>query len=270
MPQSCDAFSRKTLLIGGILWATFTSSAWALQPLITDDTGTQGQGRYQLEAAWNENRTHNTPHQDVQQSLPLTATYGLSEHLDVFFSLIPTRLREGASGTNTAGLSNSVVGAKWRFFEQKGSGWSLGLKPQISLPISRSREVAQLGSGKASIDVLLVASHEAGWGAVHINLGAHHTRYLDTVAQPNTRHFYLSAAPVISLSETVKLGLDTGLQRQLLHEPTSTVQEKFILLGLIYSPHQSLDWALGVLRRSSNQNPQAITRSATLGLTWRF
>lgn len=84
--------------------------AWALQPLITDDSGTQGAGGQQVELSWSHERMRAGPARDSAQSGAPTYTFGATDTLDLFASLGHTRLR-GDSGT-ARGWGNAVLGAK--------------------------------------------------------------------------------------------------------------------------------------------------------------
>ena len=165
----------------------FATCAHALQPLITDDTGTQGRGSHQLEAAWNVDRSKNGTDYDRQQSLPLTFTVGATDALDLFFAVTPTRLHRGATDSDSRGLTNTAIGAKWRFHEITDSKTTFAVKPQLLLPVSGARENAGLGSGKLSGDLTFTVSQELPFGAVHANLVAGRERYRDTTANPDTR-----------------------------------------------------------------------------------
>ena len=48
------------------------------------------------------------------------------------------------------------------------------------------------------------------------------------------------------------------------------MRSNFVEVGAIYSPGKNLDLAIGLIHRSDNDEPHTTTRSATVGLTWRF
>lgn len=111
-------------------------SAWALQPLITDDTG-QGAGGNQLEVVL-QPRSHTGRRRDLKRvhTVPVVYTYGLSDSVDIYASVAWSRIRV----TGDDGLGNTVFGGKWRFFENEESGTSLAIKPELAIPVSSSRE----------------------------------------------------------------------------------------------------------------------------------
>lgn len=246
------------------------STAHALQPLITDDTGTQGHGGHQLEAAWNVDRSKNGTDYDRQQSLPLTFTVGATDTLDLFLTATPTRLRSGATDSDSRGFANTAIGAKWRFHEITDSKTSFALKPQLLLPVSTERENAGLGNGKLSGDLTFIVSQELPFGAVHANLGAGRERYRDTTANPDTRTWRASLAPVWDITEHFKLVADIGMEWVKERGTDQHSRETFTEIGTICSPNKNLDFALGLIRRSDNRSPQSVSHSATLGVTWRY
>ena len=96
-------------------------SARAAHPLITEDTGTQGQGHFQLELIGEHTTLRDG---GANQLLTLTATalsYGVVDSVDVILSLPYLRLGDsGANGTPAVrGLTDLGMDVKWRFYEWK-------------------------------------------------------------------------------------------------------------------------------------------------------
>lgn len=257
--------TRQALALALVLIA---NCAHALQPLITDDTGTQGKGGRQIEAAYTFDRIKDGSDFERQQSLPLTYTWGASDVLDLFLSATPTRLH--ADTLDARGMANTVIGAKWRFYEDEASKTSLAIKPQLLLPVSAGRESAGLGTGNTSFDLTFILTRELPHGALHFNLGTAEARHRDAATTPNTRHQRISLAPVWDITEHFKLVADAGLEWLKENGSGNRMREKFFELGTICSPAKNLDFALGLIRRSDNQSPQGVTHSATLGVTWHY
>lgn len=246
--------------------AGLATQAAAFQPLITDDTGTQGQGGNQLEFSYNRDREKSAGERETTHTLPVTYTRGLTETLDVFVATSFVRLSSPAD--HTSGLGNSSVGAKWRFYENKESKTSLAIKPELIFPVSASREAAGLGNGKLSGKLTFIATQEVPFGAIHFNAGLGQDRFSDTDANPDAHSKRLSIAPVWDVSEKWKLALDGGLE--LTRAGGQTVRSHFLGIGSIYSPGKNLDLAVGVFRNTDNDTPGTATLSATAGVTWRF
>jgi len=106
--------------IAGLL-STFVPAAFAFQPLITDDTGTQGTAGNQFEFAVNEDRASSAGTTTKTRSLPLVYTRGLGDALDVYIAATHTRIRSTVPGADASGSGNPALGLKWRFYENEDS-----------------------------------------------------------------------------------------------------------------------------------------------------
>ena len=253
-------------MVCGLLLATLAPAALAFQPLVTDDTGTQGSGGNQIEFAVNQDRATVAGATTTLRTLPLVFTRGLSDTVDVFVQANHTSV--SAPGASASGSGNPSFGAKWRFFDDEHSKTSLALRPEIRLPISAAREADGLGNGRMSSLLSLILTQEVPFGAVHANLASGRNRFRDTVANPDATTGRVSVAPVWDVSEQWKLALDVGIETE--DAGGTKTRTNFGEIGAIYSPNKDLDFSLGVIRRNDNANPATTTHSATLGVTWRF
>lgn len=245
------------------------SAAFAFQPLITDDTGTQGSGGNQLEFSVNEDRASLAGDTTKTRTLQGAYTRGVSDTLDAYFAASLVRIRSTIPGADADGSGNPALGVKWRFFESEESQTSFALKPEVRLPISSAKETAGLGTGRTSYGLTLILSQEVPFGAVHANLATGRNRFSDKVANPDdattTR---ASIAPVWDVSEKWKLALDVGRETEV--SGGNKTRSDFAEIGTIFSPNKDIDVALGIIRRSDSVNPSTTTNSVTAGVTWRF
>lgn len=248
--------------------AWFSVPASAFQPLVTDDTGTQGTGGNQLELSFSEDRAAAAGNIQRLRTLPIVYTHGLTGTLDAFAGLSHARIRSSTPAGDASGGSNPSFGAKWRFYENEAGKTSFALKPEVLLPIGAGREDAGLGRGKASASLTLIVTQEVPFGAIHFNAGAGRERYRDTSNHPDTTTTRASIAPVWDLNARWKLALDLGTESA--HGGGARVRTDFVELGAIFSPRKDLDFALGVVRSSDNDSPRTRTHTATAGITWRF
>ncbi|MGE5387127.1 MAG: transporter, partial [Betaproteobacteria bacterium] len=189
-------------------------AAHAFQPLITDDTGTQGSGGNQIEFSLNHDRTTTGVEIARTATFPLVFTHGLTDTLDLFVGASHVRVRPAPSRSATSGGGNPALGLKWRFYENTASQTSLALKPEFALPVSRSGEDAGRGTGRLSYGLTLILTQELPSGAIHANLGSDRSRYRDTTVNPNASVLRASLAPVWDVAEHWKLALDLGVQRE--------------------------------------------------------
>jgi len=243
-------------------------AAWAFQPLVTDDTGTQGAGGNQIELAYNRTVAESPGAKDTTHEVPLVFTRGVSDALDLYAGLSNQRIEPTAPATVEHGWSNTFFGAKWRFYDDEASKLSFGLKPEIQFPVSRDNEARGLGTARTSYSVSLLMTQETGFGAVHVNLAAARVNYADDALNAAERRtlYRLSVAPVWDVAEGWKLALDAGVMTN--PDPAAKARMGYVELGAIYSFSKDLDFAFGVVREIMDGD--ARTTQATAGLTWRF
>ncbi len=230
--------------------------ALAYHPLVGDDTGTQGTGGNQIEVGYDYD--HST-FGAAGRSFPITYSRGMTDALDVFAGAV--RLASPVGGWGNVGL-----GAKWRFYENETSGLSLGIEPKVQLPVSAADEARGLGNGKTCYSLAFLATQNTPFGQVIINLVAGRDDFADRAITDRKTHYRLSVAPVWQVSERWRVALDMGLKTN----PDSSRRYRmgYLELGAIYSPSQTLDLSLGVLREALDGPAQ--NTLVTAEATWRF
>lgn len=259
---------KRTALLPGSAAMMLPAIALAFQPLVTDDTGTQGAGGNQVEASYVRTVDKVASTRTVTREVPLAYARGITDALDLTLGIGHQRIAPDAPGTTERGWGNPVLGAKWRFYDNEAAKLSFALKPELQLPVSDGREARGLGTARASYGIGLLMTQETGFGAVHANLVAERVNYADNALNAAERRttYRLSAAPVWDVSGNWKLALDAGIMTN----PDRTVRARmgYVELGAIYSPTKDLDLALGIIRNFMDGDVQ--TTQATAGLTWRF
>lgn len=259
--------NTRIALATALLLATCCTPTWAFQPLITDDTGTQGKGENQLEISFSDDRVEQSGVASSVRMLPLTYTRGLSDTLDISLGVNHTHLNSDIPSTELiSGNGNSSVGLKWRFFENEASKTSLALKGELGLPINREQERIGLGSGRGYYIVTAILMQETSFGAVLFNLASAQVRYSDTLANPDISLLRASLAPVWQVKDQWKLAFDMGITREATVEKQTSI--RFMEIGVVYSPSKDLDIALGFIGRSGVE--RATSRGLTGGISWRF
>jgi len=247
-----------------LLAALFASShAWAYQPLVTDDTGTQGAGGNQIEFAWVHEHEQTDGTSTRTNSVPLVYTRGLTDALDVAVGL--PWARSNASGGNESGSGNPSLALKWRFHE-KENGWSLAFKPEIVFPVSAAKEAKGHGDHGTAYNATVIFTRETAFGEFHINAGA--GRYDAISAGEDATTYHLSVAPAWRLNESTLLALDIGLDHENPDAGGSDTSH-YALLGLVYAPNENLDLAAGLQKTFSVSGSDNVWMG-TVGVTWRF
>jgi hypothetical protein len=244
-----------------LLGATLPGSPLlAAHPLITEDTGTQGEGRFQLELA-NE---HTSSRQGgFEQYTVLTntlLTYGLTASTDVILSL--PYLRLGASSLSgkpgADGFTDSGLDVKWRFYEE--GRLSMAVKPGVTFPTGD--EDRGLGTGKYTWSLYTVASYNPAPWTFHLHLG--HLHHNNTFNE-RVDIWHASAAVAREMSDTLRLILDTGIDTNT--DTAAHSHPAFMIAGLIWTPGKDVDLDLGYKLVSDDR---ARSRALLAGLTLRW
>ncbi|MFY9327437.1 MAG: transporter [Georgfuchsia sp.] len=240
---------------------------FGLQPLVTDDTGTQGAGGKQLEVAYERERCRDSGDTDYAHSVPLVFTYGMSEALDIGLGVAHQRINP-ADGDGETGAGNPVLGAKYRFYENDTEKLSFAVKPEIVLPVSQSDEARGLGTGKTSYALSLLATQKTSFGSLIATLAAFRINYRDSLLDADARNnqFLASIAALWNVGEQWQIGGEVGTYTQ--EDRALDNNSRFAQLASIWSPNGDTDVALGIKRDFNTGS--AVIWATTLGLTYRF
>ncbi len=110
-----------------LLSLIYAGPASAGPPLLTDDTGTPGDKKWEINIAYTLDKrhteaTHETPIIDLN--------YGVGDNIQLKYEVPWVVFHENGVGTES-GLGNSVVGVKWRFLDEKRDGVAMSVYPQF-------------------------------------------------------------------------------------------------------------------------------------------
>jgi hypothetical protein len=133
---------RRVAVIACLALGASIAHADAGPPLLTDDPGTPGDGRWEMNFAWTTERTVEA-HRDEAPLVDLN--YGVGERVQLKFE-VPWMV---VPGRGNDGFDNAAVGLKWRFLDQGEGGWQVSTYPQAAfLPHGLHRAAsAQAGVG---------------------------------------------------------------------------------------------------------------------------
>jgi hypothetical protein len=248
-------FKKMFFVLIALCWSV---PAFGAHPLITDDTGTQGKGKFQLE--FNGEYGHENEGSAVEDTTEAAAlTYGISDQVDISIG-IPYRFIKGEDSGTTAenGISDTVLALKWRFYEK--DGLSFALKPGMTLPTGNDEKC--LGSGRTTYSMFFITTKEIAPCAIHINLGYKRN---ENKVEEREDLWHASLAGEIKIIRDVKIVANIGMDRK--PDKCSGSDPAFILGGIIYSLRENLDVDFGL---KSWFNKSDTGYSALAGLTLRF
>ncbi len=273
--SDCSRFTLRCLLL--LLLAAPVVSP-AAPPYVTDDTGTQGRGNWQLELTGehvHHDKTADVAGVPVDQERKVTTvgpvlTYGVTDDIDVAIGAYYLRdqiIENGTTVQDARGATDSTVEVKWRFYDH--DGLSLALKPGLLVPTGNENE--GLGTGALSWGVTGILTYEAGrwtWLANIAYTEVHFKNSLDSEA--NHQHLWrMSGGLGYRVFDKLKLAAEAGIRTNpAKDDPFLPGQNgNFVTLGFIYSPSKTIDIALG-LRTGTNEGES--DWAIPFGLTFRW
>jgi hypothetical protein len=232
-----------------IVHGTFLTTSYAAHPLITDDAGTQGKGKFLLElngqASYEKTDSvddagANIKTKERESELKAALTYGILDNVDVVFG-VPYQWKKtkenDATVSDVNGGADLSLEVKWRFYEK--DGLSFALKPGLTLPTGD--EDKDLGTGRVTGSLYFIATKEINPWAFHVNLG-----YKRNENKLNQRDdiWHTSLAGELKVVNDLKLVANIGAERNT--EKSSHTNPAFLLGGFIYSIRENVDIDLGI------------------------
>ncbi|MCL6556516.1 MAG: transporter [Burkholderiales bacterium] len=233
----------------------------AAHPLITEDTATQGAGRFQLEVAHDSARLKTDGSKMRQDVYRITLSAGLDDKLDVIVGLPYQRNRDSSGGpsaqTQTEGFSDLAIALKWRFYEE--AQLSFALRPDFSLPTGENG----LSANRVIPSIFGVMTYRMPHWTTHLHVG--YTRnFYDS--EPQRKHLHhLSAAAEYHINSSLRLVSD--LSQQTNPKLGETAYVRSLLLGAIFSPTPDFDIDFGLRFGLTDSAPNT---SWLFGLTFRW
>jgi len=231
-----------------------SSVSFAAHPLITDDTGTQGKGNFQVEINAEYGYDKETEEaEDSEEEITVKEagtevagilSYGITDSIDIVFG-IPYQWNkaweDGDTTSDDNGVSDMSLELKWRFYEFEGL--SLALKPGVTFPTGD--EDNGLGSGRMSSGITFITTKETGPWAFHLNLAYTHNEYeLEEDKDANRKDiWHVSLASQIDVMKDLTVVANIGVERNADRE--SNTHPAFLLGGLIYSLSENIDIDFG-------------------------
>jgi hypothetical protein len=241
--------------------AHWPAAARAGHPLLTEDTGTQGAGHYQLEL------THELSHdQDAgtkvrAKSINAVFSIGLTETIDAILSLPYEQLTEGTGSTSTSvsGHADMEIAAKWRFYDE--GPLSFALRPGLGLPTGNDDE--GLGAETVIPSLFAVMTYTSGPWAFNLHIG--YTRILDNGPEERGHIYHASTSVEYSFNENLRLVSDASVESN--PEKSGHPNVGTAVIGLVYSLTPDLDFDFGYRKGLTDAAPD---HAWLIGLAWRF
>lgn len=210
--------------------------AFAGRPLITDDTGTQGKGKYLLEFS-GEYSIDNDETTDVERKTFSTELdFGVTENIDLILTAAyqGMRIDNPGSSNSSENLNDTLIELKYRFYENK-NGLSFAVKPGIYFPTGDYTKGygggdVRYGTGEVRYRLYFISTKEFERTAFHFNLG-----YMRNEARFEARKDLLHASMAGEWKITEKLKIASNIGVDTSPDTDSNIDPVFVLGGLVYS-----------------------------------
>jgi hypothetical protein len=243
-----------------LLVLAFSGMSFGAHPLITDDTGTQGKGKFQVELNYEFDHEDTDGVEESLHDVSMTLSYGIIDSMDLVvgvpYQFVTTK--EGGVTTREDGISDISLELKWRFFER--DGLSLALKPGLSLPSGDDEK--GLGAGEVGGSIQFIATKEIDAWAFHFNAGYGRN---ETSVEEETDIWHVSLAAEREVCKWLKVVGNVGAERNTDKEDDTPAA--FILGGLIFPVMENLDLDIGV--KGGLSEPEA-DYALLAGVAFRF
>jgi hypothetical protein len=230
-------------------------AAFAAHPLITEDTGTQGQGRFQLELTTESMRVRETGQRQYVALNTAVLAWGFTGTADVLVTVPWLRLGQPDS---VHGLTDVGLDIKWRFYET--GAVSFALKPGVTFPTGD--DTKNLGAGRTTWSAYLVTTVDLKPWAFHLHLGHRHN---NNTFNERVDIWHASAAASYQVLDSLKLVVDAGVDTNT--DRGAGSHPFFAIAGLIWSVRPDFDLDLGV-RTERSDTMRAMVALAGMAFRW--
>jgi hypothetical protein len=237
----------------------FATAAHAAHPFITDDTNTQGTGKFELQLGSQYTRTDVDGVTFADFQLAPQLSYGVVGPIDLIVR--PTysvNVVSGGASSRRSGWGDTNFEVKWRFWQQ--DAWSLGLRAGTSVPSGNFNR--GLDAGRSTPRAFLIGGYSSEPIEVWANVGT--IRNSDDPAA-RTWLGHISADVLWTVSEGLQLGLDLAADQNPLH--ASTQWPSVVLVGAIYTVGRGWGVDAGYQRGLNHSAPRD---QVLVGATFRW
>jgi len=225
-----------TTVIG---FALMAPAAFAAHPLITDDTGTQGPGNFQVEVNAEVSWNRSAGVKEAGGEVAVAVCAGVGETVDLVLGLPWQRssVEEGGMTETTSGLADMTVELKWRLLERRG--FSLAVKPGVSLPTGSDDR--GLGNGRPGYAVTLIASQSLDPLTFHANVGYGHNDFSLREVRQSTRADVWSGSVAVTAEVLPGVQLVGNIGGETPSDRSGNAWPAFALAGVICSINENWD-----------------------------
>ncbi len=240
----------------------FSSFSYAAHPLITDDTGTQGAGKFQLEINSQYSWDREYGIKEKAGEVATILSYGIVDYVDLVFGIpyefINDKEIDTGIKSKVRGIGDASLELKWRFFEK--DGLSLALKPGVIIPTGDYDK--GLSNGRISYGGFFILTKEVKPVNIHFNLGYYRNESKD---EQRRDIWHASLAGEYEVTEHLKIVGNVGIETN--PDLAYKTDPAFALVGFIYSFRDSFSFDMGYKYGLNKPEPD---NTFLLGFTFKF
>lgn len=127
-------------------------------PMITDDPGTPGNGKWEINLA---TTFEHRPDETSWETPEIDLNYGLGEHLQLTLQTAPVLRKRSGRGL-TGGLGGTEAAVKWRFLDEETGGIAVSTFPRVIFNVLQSSVRRGLAEDGTQIQVPVEAAKNFG------------------------------------------------------------------------------------------------------------
>jgi hypothetical protein len=244
------------LVVGLLVLALPVAPARAAHPFLTEDPGTQGKGRAELELGFAADQGDPTYGGRGLLFSP-QISYGLADNLDFIVQGF-WQSQSPAGAPTVRGIGNTLVDLKGRLYEADGP-LALAVRAGVDLPTGD--DATGIGGGEMGMHVLGIAGWQYPDFSVYANAG------YALVRQPGTRRNIGFFSVAVSTPEDAPWRTFIEAAAYSNTDPARTQWPALARTGIIYKVTNGLDVDVGVQLRL---DPSATRVSWLAGATWHW
>ena len=158
----------RTVIIIMLATALFPRCVLAGPPVITDDTGTPGDKKWEINVGFSVDKR---PNENRYETPALDINYGIGEHIQLNYSVSWIVLDSKDEGSKN-GLGNSEVAVKWRFLDEDRHGIAMSVYPRLI--VNNPTSSADRGLADKGTVIRLPLQMEKKVGKININMEGGH------------------------------------------------------------------------------------------------
>ena len=224
-----------------------SGTAFAGRPLITDDTGTQGRGKYLLEFSGEYSIDNNEATDVKRKTFSTELDFGVTDNIDLILTAAYQGIRIDTPGNtdSSENVNDTLIELKCRFYENK-NGLSFAIKPGIYFPTGDYTKGygggdVMYGTGEVRYRLYFIGTKEFKRAAFHLNLG-----YMRNEARFEARKdlLHASIAGEWKITEKLKIAGNIGVDTS--PDTDSNIDPVFVLGGFVYSFTDTISADFGI------------------------